>query len=366
MRSRSIRPWLTRGTRIASDRRRKRLRLSYAAAAVLMLASHTSSGATLENFNIGNWLVGAYSNDATGQFSHCGMSASYKSGILMIFAIGRDFQWALAFADPQWKLSPGASYDLTMQIDGGAPIPARATAVTNQEVTIALQDNVALFERFRHGYQLRVNAAGQEFFFNLTGTSRALNAVLNCTQRHVASYAPSLNSNPFIASSRQAEGTERATWRAEATTFAANLLSQAGISGFRILQPSETPKEWANFDAVWAAPSVVGIVNIIAPQAGRGADQIRSNIVASDARTCKGKFASGFVPPTDSTGQSSSVEFFTACDAAPSVWAAYYTLVPREAGGFYLVGSMGSGADTGPAKSAEDSLWTATRATPSR
>lgn len=351
--------------RPCAKRRVKVLRLlSAMLATALSLGPHASPGATLENFHVGNWLVGAYSDDSTGQFSHCGMSASYRSGILMIFTIGRDFRWYVDFYDPQWALTPGASYDLTMQIDGRGQIPARATALTTQMVAIPLQDNVALFERFRHGYQLRVDAAGRNFFFNLDGTARGLTAVLNCTHRYVAAATPSLDSNPFIASSGQPGATGRASLRAEATTFAANLLSQAGVSGFRIMQENETPKEWANFDVVWTAPAVIGMVDIIPSQATLRVDEIRANIVASDARSCKGKFASGAVPEGDSNGQSGAGEFFTACDAAPAGWAVYYTLVPRSNGGFYLVGTIGSGTNTEPARTAEDSIRMAAQKAP--
>src|SRR6185437_15578073 len=129
-------------------------------------------------------------------------------------------------------------------------VPARAVAVSNQQVSVPLQSNAYLFQRFRRGYQLRVNAVGQSFLFNLTGTSQALSDLLTCTQQHVVASAPSPGTNPFASSSPTSTAPVR--FSAEATALIANVLSQAGITGFHILEPNEKPKEWAQLDAVWA------------------------------------------------------------------------------------------------------------------
>lgn len=83
----------------------------------LVLGTATGHEATLENDHIGNWLIGAYSNDQTGKLNHCGMSASYVGGTYI--AMGSAFNWSMGFANPQGTLTPGASYDLTYSNDGG-------------------------------------------------------------------------------------------------------------------------------------------------------------------------------------------------------------------------------------------------------
>jgi hypothetical protein len=40
---------------------------------------------TIETWNMAGWSAGAYTDDRTGAFSHCAMSASYRSGITMFF-----------------------------------------------------------------------------------------------------------------------------------------------------------------------------------------------------------------------------------------------------------------------------------------
>jgi len=52
-----------------------------------------------ESTNIEGWMVQAYSNDKTGQFQHCATSVQYTSGILLLFSIGKEFNWAVGLSN---------------------------------------------------------------------------------------------------------------------------------------------------------------------------------------------------------------------------------------------------------------------------
>ncbi len=320
-----------------------------------LLHAPVAAAATMDSTHVGNWLLGAYSNDQTGQFSHCAMSASYNSGITMLFAVNRTFGWSLGFADPAWKLSIGSTYTLKLSIDGGAPIRAEAHALTDQVVEVPLLDNSALFELFRHGYELRVVAADQTFTFNLTGTAQGLSVLLNCTQQHLVSAQPSLNRDPFASASPPTHDLDRAWLKAEATTLIANVLSKATITGFHILTPGEVPSAWAHTDVVWAAPGVLGALTILTPEAHPTAASIRSGYLSSDAGACKGKFASG-ISSDAPTMQQTSVRLFTACEEGAKGWTVFYTAMPRPSGGYYLFDAFGLGANAPQPKSADTDI----------
>ena len=89
-----------------------------------------SSAATQRNFRVGAWEVGIYSNDSTGEFSHCTGSATYKSGITVGFSISKNLNWAIVLFKPTWKLSTGTSYDIVFTVDDMPPIPAKAVALS--------------------------------------------------------------------------------------------------------------------------------------------------------------------------------------------------------------------------------------------
>lgn len=77
------------------------------------------------------------------------------------------------------------------------PDLSTATAITNQMVQVQLADSVALFKKFMNGNKLKVEAAQQNFVFDLTNTSEFLPALLKCAEIYAGAAPPS--SNPFAA-----------------------------------------------------------------------------------------------------------------------------------------------------------------------
>ena len=58
-----------------------------ASVSAMLFSATTVSAEILGNYHVGNWLIGAYSNDQTKQFTHCATSSVYASGITMLFAV---------------------------------------------------------------------------------------------------------------------------------------------------------------------------------------------------------------------------------------------------------------------------------------
>jgi hypothetical protein len=98
----------------------------FALAALMgLIALPPGQAAQLKHFKVGSWDSGAYSDDSLrNKFSHCAGSASYKSGVIVTLIINRQYKWGVAFANPAWKLTPGANIDLAYVVDGDE---ARAT-----------------------------------------------------------------------------------------------------------------------------------------------------------------------------------------------------------------------------------------------
>ena len=94
------------------------------------------------------------------------------------------------------------------------------------------------FKEFSRGRQLRVAAANEVFTIDLTDTAKLLPALLGCVTQQI-NPAPVMASTATAAAAPSAHGSD---FKAEATVIAANLLSQAGISGFRIAAPNEFPE----------------------------------------------------------------------------------------------------------------------------
>jgi hypothetical protein len=147
-----------------------------------LLFASTVQSATMWNDHIGKWLVGAYSDDRVGGFSHCAASASYQNGVLLLFSVAKNFTWSIAFANPKWQIKPGTQYDVSYWVDNEPAQFATPTAISDELVSAVLPDNVALFNSFRRGQTLYVKVRGTDLApvpFMLTNISQMLATDIN-------------------------------------------------------------------------------------------------------------------------------------------------------------------------------------------
>ncbi len=158
-------------------------RRSVAAIAVtiaIATSAGTASAEKIVNVNSGSWKGGAYTNNATGRFSHCAANARYKSGIALFFSVTRTRQWSMGFANSHWELSPGNKYPVRFQVDGGPILKGVALAKTQKMVQVHLPANNRLFRHFKVGGTLKVAAGSKVMRFNLSGANRMLAKLYRC------------------------------------------------------------------------------------------------------------------------------------------------------------------------------------------
>src|SRR5215468_12384917 len=332
--------------------------MTLAAVLALVAGPRIAAAEMIYSFKVGSWTAGAYTRQNTNQFNHCAAAATYNSGILMLFSVSRSYTWKMSFAHPAWRLTKGQSYDIAFTVDQTSPLRARAVAVGPNLVEVPLADSTELFQRFRQGYQLRVAAAGQVLAFNLTGTSQVLPALLRCVQANLQpSGTTTVAANPFAApppansAGQQSNGTgqERpAAYRAEALTLAANILGSAGIVGFQIAEGDN-----GFVDAAWRANRLFGMVRI---EPKDPPALISAGMIAVDAAGCKSKFASGSIPASDNNDVP---RMFTKCGDGDQGYTVFYFILPRKAGGHYLIGT-GTSGDEEPARQVESDIRQAT------
>jgi hypothetical protein len=259
----------------------------------------------------------------------------------------------MAFAHPSWRLTQGQTYDIAFTVDQMPPLRARAVAVGPNLVEVPLADSTELFQRFRQGYQLRVAAAGQVLAFNLTGTSQVLPALLRCVQANLQpAGTTAVAANPFAApantTATPASQGRPATYRAEAVSLAANILGSAGVIGFRFVEG-----DTAFADARWRTDQLFGMVRI-EPKEPPGL--ISAEAIAVDAAGCRSKFASGSIPASDNNDVP---RMFTKCGDGDQGYTVFYFILPRKAGGHYLIGTGTSGTEE-PARQVESDIRQAT------
>ena len=147
-------------------------------------------------FSSGNWAGGAY-KDADGSFSHCYAAATYTSGITMAMGITADYDLQLVLGHTGWALPVGDRYNVGLLVDDRHLGQFPAVVTGNSMLTIHVGKRDDVLTRLRRGYELRVTAERDSFYFSLTGTNQALRQVKECVDLAVA-LSPSKR-NPFAS-----------------------------------------------------------------------------------------------------------------------------------------------------------------------
>jgi hypothetical protein len=149
----------------------------------LFLICSTSANAKgpFNEFTIGGWVGGAYTNDATGQFSHCVAAANYVSGITFAVSVDVSGVWFLGFMHPSWQLTQGETIPIDLVFDGKSKFHVFGTVVDPNFVKVPMPVESSLIKNFLWARAMTAFAKGQLFGFNLTNTSKLLPALSNCT-----------------------------------------------------------------------------------------------------------------------------------------------------------------------------------------
>jgi hypothetical protein len=322
--------------------------------------------------DVSGWSLGAYTNDQTGQFSHCAVSVPYRGGVIMLFSVNASYQWSMGFADTSWHLNPGAVIHMDYSIDSGRSVHSQGTVINRKLVAFPLLDSAQLFDAFRLGNHLNVSLGGRTFRFNLNNSGRALTSALECTRSYVGGgMARNEQNNPFLDGSgpqpysssstpstpsySPPASSSNADTKSEASIVVANVLSAAGMKGFRVVPPDEVPENLRGYDAVWFAEGVAGTVNILMPDVANSTEAVSALLLAKDARACSGSFASA--KPGQTEG--GIVRLMTGCDRNGQITQVHYTIAYRPKGGFYVFAVLGD-ANTGkPAQEVEERVFDA-------
>ena len=298
------------------------------------------------SISVGNWKGGAFTNDQTGQFSHCGATAIYQSGIIFVVMIDGAPSWSLGFAHDSWSLSGGQSFPIALTFDGGPAVNVQGIAISNKLVRVPMPDNSSLINQFRKAKSMTAYAQGQLFQFNLDQTAQLLPTLINCVANvkkygvanagdfSVAVAPKQAAASPAGGSMRPAPQAGPADMQIEAVELASNFILKTSLRNPQVLSRSETPSAIAASGAAWRSDEAAGFVRIIVPREGMKGIDVTAAIVAGDAKDCGGKFASGRM----SELVDSDVVFrgFSSCEDSAGARISQYFLVSRKKGGFVL------------------------------
>ncbi len=153
------------------------LRVISVALPTLLFASSGYAAGPISPVNVGNWRGGSYTDNSTGKFTHCAVTASYRSGILFSVAVGVGYWWRFGFINNAWHLTVGQSIPVDLTFDGRGPYHVYARVSQPNFVIIDMPTTSELVRLFRNATQMTAYTSGQLFSFSLTDTSIMLPAL---------------------------------------------------------------------------------------------------------------------------------------------------------------------------------------------
>lgn len=156
----------------------------FAGAFALALPTESQARTKVANeFSVAGWDAGQLRDEQTGAFESCYAYGSYKSGISLYVFVTKDWNWFISLFHKDWNFRDQkltASY----RYDGGAWLKVDADAQQDM-VRLYMPSEKTSAELFAASHYLEVSVLGQKFAFDLGGTRRMFDALVNCVSAEV-------------------------------------------------------------------------------------------------------------------------------------------------------------------------------------
>jgi len=324
-----------------------------AATALFLLCCAADAAGPYRPFHIGLWLGGAYTDDRTGNFSHCSAGVVYDGGINLFVVSTEAHGWWLGFTSPHWSLTPSASIPVKLQFDARPPVEVLGTIADGQLLLVSAPDESHLIDTFRRSSRIAVTAEEQSFSLSLAATSGVLLELANCVRNSIALETSPANSPAPAAAVATPPQTPpqipRTLVARDATEFeeiklAQNFLLAAGLPNAHLIDTGK-PAALASFTAVWRSDDAAGAVKILSPGRDVTGATIAADLITVDPKLCKGNFNAA----RSREVVEGAVIFRAAlsCVDGEDDRTAQYFVTPRQRGGFVVFAIIGNNAAGG-------------------
>ena len=135
-----------------------------------------------------NWDV-FITNATDGTFDICMATRNYSNEEMLIFYTD-GYTFPMGFLLERWQLDARESYDISIQVDDGTPVKAKALAGEDKKsIFLELELSPYMME-FVRGSELFLNTAAGSLKFNLAGSGQALNRIASCALDNMPAEAP--------------------------------------------------------------------------------------------------------------------------------------------------------------------------------
>ena len=271
----------------------------------LILPLSTSLAQDAAHFKYQHWEGGAYIAKTSNKFRHCAMTATYKSGTILVFAYLRDGLY-IGIGNEKWSLHSNAKYKVVVSVDNIWNTTAQAVVRDNKSgenwiADIKIGHSTLAYESLRAGRSLTVKSPTQTLRYRLTGTYVALNKLRDCydNQTMIAnsdgnkdyknpfSGGKSASTNPFLPSEKRNSPAKKNTLPAD---FAKLVIAYMDGEDVQILDKTPRAFEYLKPNLIWTTKHGIGMVTEAPVKINKSV--LEKVLSAGDRKWCAGDFAS--------------------------------------------------------------------------
>ncbi len=222
------------------------------------------------DIQVGNWNGAAYTNDASGTFSHCAVSASYLSGDTLLLSVNANATVTIGVVSAAVNLTAGQEIPVALFIDRRAPFYGTAVAQDSNFATLVLPDFENALTALQKGRTLVIESAAGSGTYDLTGTFRALNATLDCALHNLNYAASPTVTSPPVGQTASIPSVDKTVLFQVAT----GMIADMGISDFVYLSEADTTAIFGSDAVAWKSQTV-GILGGVVTVSADGLEQLK-------------------------------------------------------------------------------------------
>lgn len=275
--------------------------------------------------SVAGWEIGHY--PTSGKSEGCFMAADYKDGTTFGIYVTEQHAWGIILINKTWTLKVDDTTDVAAFVDGKMVAGGKAKHTKADMAILPLEGN-EVYSAMKNGSRLDLRTPFGTLNFALTGTRRAMDAVISCVDRvrqANASGTPSESATPS-----QSADTVWVTGP-QLVDLLSKIFNDANIQGYQ----TDTSKSGNGIMTFSLADGTRGIFRASRNPNSMSAEEFASSILGTLSEVCEqGEFLSG--KKTVPTEDGSVVRKLVATCRKNNRSVTTETTIVRRASGFLM------------------------------
>jgi len=291
---------------------------------LLLLIVGVAQAETIANsgFKHQNWDGAAYTDQVTGNFSHCSAFASYVNGGMLHLGVQYDYQFLIGASSTRFNTQMLGNVEGLLIMDQRKPKTLQGR-VAGENFLVFTTDDPQVVEGIRKSRQLQLvlPRSGVVETYSLQDTFDLVPILANCVEYHLKNWQAIVRNNTQPAVPQASLSID------ELYSIAFMLLKDMESSDVEFLSMEDRPAYAQAYPIAWSADGAIGVITSLGKEAG-DLQQLSAGLTSSDAGRCEGTYRTGSTPVN--LGRVPTRNIYSACEVGQTVHFIRYILFDIE------------------------------------